>query len=115
MKFIYIYEEILRCHPNPIIPFFLVPPSTPQILVQQRVNTYQISLRGSEDDSFGAPKLDDHYSNQEYNSNNIVHSNGWQGSYKNKTPSKDIWHIYWYIIWYINVQNLPTTKFLHTV
>ena len=73
-----------------------MPPSTPQILVQQRVNTYQISLRGSEDDSFGAPKLDDHYSNQEYNSNNIVNSNGWQGSYKNKTPSKDISPVYIY-------------------
>ena len=67
-----------------------MPPSTPRILVQQRVNSYQISLRGSEDDSFGAPKLDDHYSNEEHISNNVVSPNGWTGSYKSNTPSKYI-------------------------
>ena len=36
---------------------YAVPPSTPQILVQQRVNSYQISLRGPEGDTFGAPRL----------------------------------------------------------
>ena len=83
-------EETLNCRHNSIISLFLVPPSTPQILVQQRVNTYQMSLRGSEDDSFGAPKLDDHYSNQEYISNNVVNSNGWKVPFKNKNTSKDI-------------------------
>ena len=57
-----------------------------------------MSLRGSEDDSFGAPKLDDHYSNQEYISNNVVNSNGWKGSYKNKNPSKDISHLFSYVL-----------------
>ncbi len=46
--------------------FLPVPPDTPQILVQQRVNSYHISLRGPEDDSFGEPKLDDHQINRPY-------------------------------------------------
>ena len=68
----------------------LVPPNTPQILVQQRVNSYHISLRGSEDDSFGAPKLEDHYNNQPYLSNNVVPTNGWKESYTDTNTSKNI-------------------------
>ena len=60
-----------------------VPPETPRILVQQRVNSYHISLRGPEDDSFGAPKLDDHYSNnQPYITNNEEDTDGWNMQYK---------------------------------
>ena len=69
---------------------YLVPPSTPQILVQQRVNSYQISLRGPPgDDTFGAPRLGDHYSNQPFVTKKDSNKNGWTGSNENIKPSKN--------------------------
>ena len=56
--------------------------------MQQRVNSYQISLHGSEDDSFGAPKLEDHYNNQQYISNNVLDTKDWKGSRKDTKRSK---------------------------
>ena len=63
---------------------YAVLPSTPQILVQQRVNSYQISLRGPEGDTFGAPRLDDHFSTN----NNDANKNGWTPSYQKPKTSK---------------------------
>ena len=69
---------------------YLVPPSTPQILVQQRVNSYQISLRGPPgDDTFGAPRLGDHYSNQPFVTNKDSSKNGWTGSNEGIKTSKN--------------------------
>ena len=56
--------------------------------MHQRVNSYHISLRGPEDDSFGAPKLDDHYNNQQHISNNAEDTDDWNRSYKDTRKSK---------------------------
>ena len=67
----------------------VVPPSTPQILVQKRVNSYQISLRGPPGvDTFGAPRLGDHYSNQPIVTNKDINENGWKGSREKVKSSK---------------------------
>ena len=58
--------------------------------MQQRVNSYQISLRGPEDDSFGAPKLDDHYHNQAKSLNNADGKTGSRRYYKNERTSKSL-------------------------
>ena len=74
---------------------YLVPPSTPQILVQQRVNSYQISLRGPPgDDTFGAPRLGDHYSNQPFVTNKENNKNRWTGSNESIKTSKKFFLIY---------------------
>ena len=58
--------------------------------MQQRVNSYQISLRGPEDDSFGAPKLDDHYHNQAKSLNNADGKPGSRRYYKKERTSKSL-------------------------
>ena len=76
----------------------LVPPSTPQILVQKRVNSYQISLRGPPGvDTFGAPRLGDHYSNQPIVTNKDINDNGWTGSREKIKSSK-----FFYIISFLS-------------
>ena len=75
----------------------VVPPSTPQILVQKRVNSYQISLRGPPGvDTFGAPRLGDHYSNQPIVTNKDINENGWAGSREEIKSSKFCHFISWY-------------------
>ena len=70
----------------------VVPPSTPQILVQKRVNSYQISLRGPPGvDTFGAPRLGDHYSNQPIVTKKDINDNGWTGS-REKIKSSKFFH-----------------------
>ena len=73
---------------------YAVPPSTPQILVQQKVNSYQISLRGPGDDTFGAPRLGDHFSNQPYLTSKDANQNGWTPSHEQPKKSKNFASLY---------------------
>ena len=90
------YESIVIKHyyASFVISTYAVPPSTPQILVQQKVNSYQISLRGPGDDTFGAPRLGDHFSNQPYLTSKDASQNGWTPSHEQPKKSKKFSSLY---------------------